>query len=215
MNLNNCFSISVFYVDAKDCINLVKDGDKYNCVGVCKGAFPFSTNVHGNDIIVFENIREMYFRPHTLYGRFIDGEHGSQGVIFTEGCENESVGKNNFNVLNHIIDSVAEHGNFSGESSMPCNQANPIVRVCSFASVDLFGVDQNRLKKKVPIENAVQDNNESQVGIVNLKETIQQILDSCYCVDGNHSCTQEPQNDTPEFVSIDFDDLFNENDLFK
>lgn len=201
------YFITVFYVNVKNCINLVKDGDKYACVGNCKCVFSFGKNVYGADVILFENVREAYFRPHAAYARYIEGKFGSQRVVFTERCEDENVPRNcALNLLDHVIDSANGNKDLSGESFTSNSSNKPVIRVCSFAAIDLFGVDRNRLKK-IPNENetSVEESQES-----SKENTIQQVLNACFCSDGDY-CLHGTSNGSPEFVSIDFDDLFDEN----
>lgn len=199
---------------------MVKEGEEsavYSCVGNCKSVFHFVKNVSGGDIIMFENVREVLFRQHTSYGRFIYGEHGSQRVMYTEMCEKDTDIKNgSFNILHHVIDCATENGNFTEEPSISPGGTKPIIRVCAFADVDLFGVDQNRLQKKTLVNNTMTLEDKTHQAEENSTDTsIQQVLSSCFCIENNHSCSHGSQNNAPEFVSIDFDDLLKENDLFK
>lgn len=211
-------------------MNVKRESSVYSCKNTsCKNIFRFAKNVIQKDIILFENVREILFRPHTSYERSIDDQLVSQRVVFMELCEENNSIKNSFHVLDHLID--VENGHSSTQPSTSISANKPVIRVCAFASESLFGVDQVLLQK-----NAIQQNDSTGARVgseaslwradpnnVNLIQqndanstekslsTIEQLLTACFCVDGNHTCSQHREISTFEFVSIDFEDLVNEN----
>lgn len=211
----------------------------YSCNnGNCNNIFCFATNVSQRDIISFENVREILFRPHTSYERFIDGQHESQRVVFMELCEDIHSKKNPLHILDHLID--VENSDISTQASTS-NEEKSVVRVCTFASESLFGVDQNSLNKSIvpqnidtglrtgfgaslwrtiTTENDISQPNDvvaDQVNNTNSTETssstVQQLLNACFCADENHTCSYHVENTVVEFVSVDLEDLLEENHL--